>query len=375
MDYDITIIGAGCVGLACGMILSQEGYSVLVIERWPYFGEEVSSRNSEVIHAGIYYKPNSLKAKLCVAGNASIYKHCEKYDIPYRKCGKLIVATKDDQFERLESIFENAKEIGARNLSIISGKEARKLEPNIKCKLAIKSPSSGILNTFRLMQSFEAIAIEHNADIIYNHKIIGLEYKGNYWESSVKDQSGEFFKIKSKFVINSAGLDSDKIAELAGIDIEKKNYELNYAHGRYFRFKPALGKIANRLVYPIPEQNTPGLGIHVTVDLAGGVRLGPDVHFSENKIKDYSISENLRPKFFNAASKYLKNFKEDDIFADYSSIRPKLQKKGKPQRDFVIKEESELGLPGLINLIGIESPGITASIEIGKMVKEIISKD
>jgi L-2-hydroxyglutarate oxidase LhgO len=373
MDYDVVIIGAGIIGLACGMEISKNGFSVLIIEKHPYFGDEVSSRNSEVIHAGIYYKENSLKAKLCVAGNASIYEHCREYNIPFNNCGKLIVSTDKDQEENLIKIFNNANKIGARNLEIISGKQAQKMEPSIICESAILSPSSGIVDTYRLMQSFEAIAKNNNSDVIYNHKLINIDRENNNWISVIEDSGGDQFKIKSKYFINSAGLDSDKIAELAGIDIIKEKYDLTYSFGRYFRFKPSLGKFVNRLIYPVPDKNTPSLGIHITIDLAGGVRLGPDVEFAKENTKDYTISDELKSKFYNAGKQYLKQIKFDDIYADYSSIRPKLQKPGEPQRDFIIKEESEKGMPGFINLIGIESPGITASIEIGKMVSGFIS--
>lgn len=371
IEVDIVIVGAGVIGLACGMELSKTGKSVVLVEKWPNFGEEVSSRNSEVIHAGIYYKPNSLKAKLCVNGNFSIYEHAEKYKIPHKKCGKYIVATNENQLKKLDEIFENANNIGARDLEIISGSEVSKNEPNVFAISAIYSPSSGIIDTHSLMQSFEAISLKNGIDIFYNHKLIEIE-KDKKWNLTLENQDSEKFVISSEFLVNCAGLDADLIAKLAGIDIRKYKYEHNFALGRYFKLSPKFNGFTKRLIYPIPEQNTSGLGIHLTPDLTSAMKLGPDVYFSNNREKDYDVDESLRPKFYASASKYLKNFTEDDIYPDYSGIRPKLQKEGENPRDFIIQEESGKSLNGLVNLIGIESPGLTSSIEISKMVTKII---
>lgn len=369
MKFQITIIGAGVVGLAIANELSKHYSDILLVEKWGHFGEETSSRNSEVIHAGIYYPKDSLKAKLCVAGNESIYGYCNELNIPHKKCGKLIVATNQGDLERLNQIYNNANELGARNLEIIDKKASLSLEPNLKVEASILSPSSGIIDSHSLMQSFEANSIKNGVDIIYGHEVISIN-KNQNWQLTLKSDEDEF-EIETEIIINSAGLHSDKIASLAGMEIKKENYELTYAKGHYFKLKASKNNIVNRLIYPIPNKNTTGLGIHITKDMGDGVKLGPDVHFLEGKELDYSFNEGLEEKFYQSVSSYLNNFSIDDIVPDYTGIRPKIQKPGEAQKDFIIKKE-ENQFENLINLIGIESPGLTCSIEIAKYVKNLL---
>jgi L-2-hydroxyglutarate oxidase LhgO len=371
MKYQFIIIGAGVVGLAIAAELSKKHKDILLIEKWGHFGEETSSRNSEVVHAGIYYPKDSLKAKLCVAGNQSIYEYCNKYSIPFNNCGKLIVASSNDDFEKLESIFNNANELGARDLSILNKNQIQKLENNLKVESAILSPSSGIVDSHSLMQTLEAEAINNGVDIIYNHNVIEI-IKGHDWQVKVTDEEHSEFEIESEFVINSAGLHSDKIAEMVGMDIDDLGYRLHYAKGHYFKLNPSKNSLVNRLIYPIPAKNTTGLGIHVTLDMGGGIKLGPDVRYLSENIMDYAFDDNLKERFFEAVNSYLDNFSVDDLNPDYVGIRPKIQRQGEAQKDFIIKNESDNGFPNLINLIGIESPGLTCSLEIAKMVKGLI---
>ncbi len=368
MKYKIIIIGAGVVGLAIAYELSKYHKNIAVIEKWHHFGEETSSRNSEVIHAGIYYPKDSLKAKLCVEGNESIYNFADKYSIPYKKCGKLIVASSNNEFDTLELIFNNANQIGARNLKILNQKETNKYESNINATASILSPSSGIIDSHSLMQTLEALSINNQVDFIYNYEVSNIHYNNN-WKIKVK-QNEEEFEIESEILINSAGLSSDKIAEMVGININEKKYNLHYAKGHYFKLSSKYDNYVKKLIYPVPPKNTTGLGIHVTLDLGGALKLGPDVHYlDENKI-DYSFQDGLKQKFHTAVSSYLKNINIDDINQDYTGIRPKLQQKGEPQRDFIIQKEENY--KDLINLIGIESPGLTCSLEIGNYVRNLI---
>jgi len=370
MKYNFVIIGAGVVGLAIAAELSKHYKDILLIEKWGHFGEETSSRNSEVIHAGIYYPKDSLKAKLCVAGNQSIYEYCDKYSIPYNNCGKLIVNTSKDN-ERLESIFNNANELGARDLKILNKNEIQKLENNLKVESAILSPSTGIIDSHSLMQTLEAEAINNGVDVVYSHEVINLDNITN-WKITVKDDEGSEFEIETEYLINSAGLHSDKIAKMTGLDIDDLGYRLQYAKGHYFKLNPSKNTLVNRLIYPIPNKNTTGLGIHVTLDMGGGVKLGPDVRYLDNNSLDYTFDDELKEKFFDSVFSYMGNFTIEDLNPDYVGIRPKIQKQGEAQKDFVIKNESENGFPNLINLIGIESPGLTCSLEIAKLVKNLI---
>lgn len=366
MKFDVVIIGAGVVGLACAAELSKKFDNVLLVERWPHPGEETSSRNSEVIHAGIYYPENSLKAKLCVSGKESLYEYAQKYKIPYKNCGKLIVAVNQDQVTQLDQIKSQAKKNGVE-LEIVDQKYVLQKEANVKCEAALWSSTTGIIDSWELMKTLEAEAVENACEIVYSHELIGIEKKKN-WVLDLRTIDGDEFKIECDFLVNSAGLDSDTIAEMAGIDVDENNLRLNYAIGHYFKLSSKFNNYVSTLIYPVPQKNTTSLGVHLTIDLGGGIRIGPDVKFMEKREQVFPVPVELRSVFFEAANTYLKNITEKDLHPDYSGIRPKLQKKGEPQRDFYIKREEN----DLINLIGIESPGLTCCIEISKFVSSLI---
>lgn len=372
MDFDIVIIGAGVIGLACAAELSDKKKNVLVVERHNSFGKETSSRNSEVIHAGIYYPTDSLKAKLCVAGNKSLYQWCEKYNVPHRRIGKYIIAVNEEEAEELENIYLRAKNNGVERIRPASLNELLSEEPNVKAYSALFSPDSGILDSHSLMQSLEFKALENDCNFAWKHTVSGITKLNEGFELEIIAADGENIIITAKYIINAAGLDSDLIASIAGIDIDKHKYRLNYCRGHYFRIKSAKKSLVSHLIYPVPQKNVSGLGIHVTVELNGELKLGPDTHYLEKREQNYSVPEELQEKFYQAATSYLSGLDYNDIYPDQSGIRPKLQGKGEPFRDFVISEESEKGLPGLINLIGIESPGLTCCLEIAKMVSKLI---
>jgi L-2-hydroxyglutarate oxidase LhgO len=372
MKYKIIIIGAGVVGLAIAWELSKYHKDIAVIEKWGHFGEETSSRNSEVIHAGIYYPKNSLKAKLCVSGNQSLYDFAERYSVPYNKCGKLIVATTETEIDKLENIYNNANELGARDLRVLNQNETLEYEKNIVAYSSILSPNSGIIDSHSLMQSLEALSISNNVDFIYNYKVTDIFYNNN-WKVKVCDAenyANNEFEIESEILINSAGLSADKIAQMIGLNTDDAGYTLNYAKGHYFKLSSKFNNYVKKLIYPIPPQNTTGLGIHITLDMGGSLKLGPDVHYLDENIADYTFIPDLKSKFYIAVNSYLKNISIEDLSEDYTGIRPKIQKQGEPQKDFIIKKED--GYNDLINLIGIESPGLTCSLEIGKYVRDLI---
>ncbi len=372
MDYDFVIIGAGVIGLACAEKISKLGHSCLVIERNPGFGWETSSRNSEVIHAGIYYPQNSLKAKLCVSGNRSIYEWCVKYDIPHRRIGKFIIAVDENEEFEVEQIFENAKRNGVDGIRKVSLFDFEKAEPNIKAKSAIFSKDTGIIDSHKFMASLEELAKKSGTDFAYKHKVVNIEKSNQGYELEIIDPFGENCRISANYIINAAGLDCDTISELAGINVDKACYRLQYCRGHYFKLNSAKRNMVNHLIYPVPNKSLSGLGIHVTIDMAGDLKLGPDTEFLTERTQDYTVNEHLKQKFYDAAQRYIPTLDLEDIQPDQAGIRPKLKAEKGEFRDFIIKEESDKGLPRLINLIGIESPGLTASLAIAEEVRTLI---
>lgn len=371
MDYEIVIIGAGVIGLACAMKFSSLNKKCLVLERHSSFGWETSSRNSEVIHSGIYYPSDSLKAKLCVRGNISLYKWCRKYNIPHNRIGKYIIAVNIDESVQLDLLYEQAISNGVTNICYGTDK-LKSDEPNVNFHSALWSSDTGIIDSHNLMNSFETVAIEHGCDLAYSHSVTNIEKINDGYNLSVLMPDNEYCTISANIVINAAGLDSDRIAELAGIDTTANNYKLHFCRGHYFSLAPKHKGIVNHLIYPVPNKHIAGLGIHVTLDLKGGIRLGPDTYYLNENTQIYNFIPGLQEQFYSAVSRYLNGIEIDDLRPDYTGIRPKLQGKGESFRDFVIKEESENGLPGLINLIGIESPGLTCCLEIADMVAGLI---
>jgi len=369
----ITVIGAGVVGLAVAAQVSGKGRDVYILEKNETFGKETSSRNSEIIHAGIYYPEGSLKAETCVDGNAMLYEICRRYGIGHSKTGKLIVATEDEDVGKLEELLERGRRNGARGLKVLSRGEINKLEPNIEAVAAIFSPSSGTMDSHTLMRYFLNKAQEAGTKIAYKSNVIGIEKLSDGYEVTVENGSGSFM-FKTKILINCAGLYSDRIAQLGGIDINKAGYKLFYCKGEYFSVGNRKNRLIKRLIYPVPQPSSRGLGIHATLDLEGRMRLGPDARYV-NEI-DYRVDESQRGFFYSSVKAFLPFIESDDLEPEMAGIRPKLQGPGDDYRDFVIRHEKDRGLPGLINLIGIESPGLTGSPAIARyvesMVKEIL---
>jgi len=367
---EVVIIGAGIVGLSVAAELSSVKNSVYLLERHESFGQETSSRNSEVIHAGIYYPKDSFKAKTCTEGKRLIYETCMRNNIPYKRLGKLIVATNNSEILGLERLFDNAKANGVEDLELLPKDKIKALEPNIKAEVAIYSKTTGIVDSHSLMKYYAFQARQNGANLTYRAEVKGVKkVKGGY-EVVIFDASKEEFKFITEVLINCAGLESDKIAQMAGIT--KEEYRLKYCKGQYFNVSAKKSKLINRLVYPVPKPKSAGLGIHATPNLSGIVRLGPDDEYIDRENVDYNVDESAKIKFYNSSVKFLPFLEKDDLTPDTSGIRPKLQGPDEIFRDFVIKEESDLGLPGFVNLIGIESPGLTSAPSIAKFVKQAL---
>jgi L-2-hydroxyglutarate oxidase LhgO len=372
MDADAVVIGAGVVGLACARELAARGHEVIVIERHERFGIETSSRNSEVVHAGIYYPPGSLKATLCASGNRSLYAWCETHDVPHRRVGKLIVATSSDEEPKLDEILRRAEANGVRSLRTLSAAETRTLEPRVRATAALWSPDTGIVDSHAFMASLLADAGSHGCTVAWRHTLAGVDAMAGGYRLTAQADDGACTAVTARWVVNSAGLEADRVAAIAGFDVEACGYRLHYARGHYFRVHPRKRHLVSHLVYPAPVPA--GLGIHVTLDLAGGIRLGPDVEYLSARVQDYGVAEGLRETFHAAASRYLEGLEPEDLSPDLAGIRPKLQGPGEGFRDFVISEESDSGRPGWVNLIGIESPGLTCSLAIGELVGNLLER-
>ena len=367
VEVNVAIIGAGVVGLAIAAELSRQQKGIFVIEKNHTFGLETSSRNSEVIHAGIYYPEGSLKARLCVEGNQLLYEFCQKYDIVHRRLGKIIVATDEDEVSRLEELYQRGLRNGASDLRLLSRKEVKQLEPNVEATAGMLSPSTGIIDSHSLMRVFHGLARGQGTDSVFDTEVIGIKKIGDKYRVEIQDREGPSL-FTTHILINSAGLNSDTIARLAGIDIERAGYRLHYCKGEYFSLNSPDGAPVSRLVYPLPE--LAGKGIHITLNLDGQVRLGPNALYVDKP--DYKVDEGQKESFYQSVKKFLPRLQFEDLEPDFAGIRPKLQGPEDGFRDFVITNEAARGLPGLINLIGIESPGLTAAPAIARYVAEIV---
>jgi len=365
---EITVIGAGVIGLAVAMELAKDYDDIFVIEQNDSFGRETSSRSSEVIHAGIYYPKDSLKARTCVEGRKMLYDFCAINNVPHKKVGKLIVAAGKKEIIGLEELFRCGLENGVTDLMLLSRNEVRKLEPRVETEAAIYSPSTGIIDSHTLMKVMALQFQKAGGQISYYSEVVGIEKTKEGFEVRVRDADKKDFTFFTRVLVNSAGLCSDRVAAMVGLD--KKEYRLKYCKGSYFRIGRNKANLLSRLVYPLPEEYRTGLGIHATLDLAGGTRLGPDAEYT-TKI-DYIVDEAKRIIFYENARKFLPFLEPEDLSPDIAGVRPKLQGLEDSFRDFIIKDEVENDFPGFINLIGIESPGLTASLSIAKIVKGLI---
>jgi L-2-hydroxyglutarate oxidase LhgO len=363
----IVIIGAGIVGLAVAAKISETNEDVYIVEKNARFGQETSSHNSGVIHSGIHYPKNSLKAKLCVKGNSMTYDICEQCEIPYKRLGKLTVAITDEEIDELEKLRKMGEENGVEDLRMLEKNDVKKLEPNVEVNRALLTPSTGIVEPDELMNYFHAKAHKNGVVLASETEVTSIKKVNDQYEISGISVH-EKFTINAETVVNCAGLYSDKVSEMVGLDTEKLGYGLHYCKGDYFRLagKPPV----TMLVYPVPQG--PGLGIHLTPDLAGMVRLGPNAYYV-NKI-DYQV-ESKEEEFREDIRRFLPSIDEYRIQVDSAGIRPKLQGPGQGFRDFIIRHEADRNLFGFIDLVGVESPGLTAAPAIGEFVSEIYENE
>ncbi len=371
---DVIIIGAGVVGLAVASELAagQPNCSIVFMDKNDNFGKETSSRNSEVIHAGIYYPAESLKAELCVEGKHLLYEFCKKWSIPHHRCGKIIVASSEKEVDSLQRLLEQAQANGVMDLEELNPAKLSIVEPCIRARKALFSPSTGIINSYALMRCLEQIALNNGAIPAYCHLLTAIEALKDGYRVYFTNPDGSHDALECCYLINSAGLHAGSIAALAGIDPAENKYRIHLCKGEYFSLPAVKAARVNHLIYPPPLPELEGLGIHITKTLDGRLRLGPNAVYVEKE--DYSVDQAHALEFYRAAKKILPLIELEDLEPEMAGIRPKLSGRGEGFRDFVICEESPKGRPGLINLVGIESPGLTASLAIAKRVSAIIGK-
>lgn len=358
-QLDCIVIGAGVIGLAIGRSLALAGREVVVLDAEPNIGMHTSSRNSEVIHAGLYYPDDSLKARLCVTGKAMLYEYCDVNRVPAKRIGKLIVASGEGELQRLETIRAQAERNGVHDLRMLSANEVRSAEPNVVCDAAMLSPSTGIIDSHALMLALQG-EIEARGSYVLTHNRVTFVTPGA--DGFLLSLEGSEESYSCRTLINSAGLFAPDLAnEIPGFP-EAAKYSARYAIGHYFAYQ---GRSPfNHLVYPVPVDG--GLGIHATNDIGGMTRFGPDVEWIDSI--DYEFDESRKPRFAETIRRYFPGLEEERLVPAYTGIRPKLTGPGEPASDFVIQGEDVHGIPGLINLFGIESPGLTACLAIGDYV-------
>jgi L-2-hydroxyglutarate oxidase LhgO len=361
---DAVVVGAGVVGLAVARALALAGRETIILEKEMTIGTGTSSRNSEVIHAGIYYPKGSLKARLCVAGRKALYAYCDARGVPYRRCGKLIVAIGEEQRGALERVLATARGNGVDDITPISREEAQALEPALACAGALLSPSTGILDSHAYMLALLGDAQAHGAMLAYGSTVTGGRLDGNGVVIDVHSD-GAVTRLAPRLLVNCAGLEAQSIAaSIAGLPPETIP-PLRYAKGNYFQL---LGRAPfARLIYPVPEPG--GLGVHITIDLGGQAKFGPDVEWVERL--DYSVDAARGARFYAAIRQYWPGLPDEALVPGYAGIRPKIPANGDGAPDFVIQGKDVHGVEGLINLYGIESPGLTSSLAIADFVARL----
>lgn len=367
---DAAVVGAGVVGLACAVSLARRGQQVMVLEAEPQIGTGTSSRNSEVIHAGIYYREGSLKARLCVAGRERLYSFCAERGVPHRRVGKLIFAAEPSETGQLEAIAMRAKGAGVHDLRWLSPVEVSELEPELRCAAALRSPSTGIVDAHALMLALEGELGSHGGQVVCNTRVSRIELQGSQWAIHLAGEDGPALAVRN--LVNSAGLAATRVASLIeGLGSEHIP-EPVFARGCYFSYARPIP--FRHLIYPVPVPG--GLGTHLTLDLAGRGRFGPNVQWLDEQDcdrLDYSVCHSLQPEFLAAARRIWAGIDPDALQPDYAGIRPKVRIAGAIPDDFILSGPAAHGRPGLVNLFGIESPGLTASLALGDAVADLLS--
>lgn len=364
-EFDCVVVGAGVVGLAVARALALEGREVLVLEAEGAIGTGTSSRNSEVIHAGIYYAAGSLKARLCVEGKHALYAYAEERGVPHRRCGKLIVATTEAQVAQLDTILAKARSNGVDDLVLLTGDDARALEPQLACLAALHSPSTGIVDSHALMLSLQGDLENAGGMLALKSPVARAVCTANGIELTGEDGT----RLRCATVVNAAGLTAPLLARRFEGLPQSSVPQAHFAKGNYFTL---AGRAPfERLIYPVPE--AAGLGVHLTLDLGGQAKFGPDVQWVDSPA-DLVVDPRRGEGFYAEVRRYWPALPDGALVPGYAGIRPKISGPAEPARDFVIAGPQVHGIPGLVNLFGIESPGLTSSLAIGRHVTELLAR-
>ncbi len=367
MDYDVVIVGAGIVGLATAARLSATR-SVLLLERHDGICRETSSRNSEVVHAGIYYPPGSLKARSCVRGKELLYARCEKHGIEAPRVGKLIVALDAEEAQRLDELEARASANGVSVERVGRGVLQARGVPGIE---ALWSPSTGIVDSHRYAASFEAEARAQGADVVFETEVLSAERVPGGFSLTVQSR-GEQLVMRAAAVVNAAGLGQDRLSAAVGIDVDEAGYRQHPCKGSWFTISPRHRGRLDTLVYPVGSAGGGGLGVHLCLDVGGGMRLGPDWAWVDGPPFDLRVDPGKRRAFWEVGRRLLPWLEEADLSPDQSGVRAKLVPGPGLFRDFVLAEESARGLPGWVTVAGIESPGLTAAAALAEEVEGLL---
>ena len=370
-DVETVVVGAGIVGLSCAAALAEAGREVIVLEAEPAVGQITSARNSEVIHAGIYYPPGSLKARLCVEGRKMLYAFCAEHGVTAKPIGKLIVATEESQVPALRGLLERGLENGVDDLAWLEGGEARAMEPALACYAAVHSPSTGIVDSHNMMVAMEGIIDRYGGQVICSTPVRGLTISGDRIHVHTSDMT-----LAAREVVNAAGLAAVPMARKTRGLTQSDLPTARYAKGNYFKL--SCKAPFSRLIYPAPVEG--GLGVHITLDLGGQARFGPDVEWLDDTSVpeggfDYEVDPARCESFYEAIRTYWPDMPDDSLEPDYSGVRPKIARALPGAADFRIDGPSAHGVAGLVNLFGIESPGLTSSLAIGAHVQGMLGQD
>lgn len=358
----VVIIGGGVIGLAVAAELSRDVENVFVLEAQPRLGQGASTRNSGVIHAGMYYRPGSLKAFHCVRGRRMLYEFCTRYGVPHERIGKLIVAEREDEFDALDALRRRGEENGVEELEIVGREFIKKREPNVASPLALYSPQTGIIEAEALIKTLERLARENGAHILTGTKVVGLEPGAGGVTRVITERE----EAEAQVVVNAAGLYADEVARMAGHD----GGTIYPVRGEYAELPPRLSGIVNGLIYPLPPAHGHGLGVHFTKNIAGAVLLGPNARHVARK-DDYENDRASLESFHEAASRIVPSLRLEDLRLSYTGIRARLRPAHDSSfADWVIERDPHR--PSIIHLIGLESPGLTACLSLGEMISGMI---
>ncbi len=377
-DVDITVVGGGVVGCAAAARAATAGLSTVLIERDRLLGAGTTSRNSEVVHGGMYYPTGSHKARFCVEGRRLLKEFCELHDVRYRECGKLIVAVSADEVAELERLQVLGAANGVEDLEMLDGDAVTTLEPEVRAVAALWSRRTALVDAEGAARAFGLQARHADAQIMTGAEVTRLERVDVGWRVTVDPPAGsgrEGWTHTSRWVVNAAGLHCDRIAAMAGIDVDARGWRLQWSKGNYFAISPRHDGRVGRLVYPVPPRDGSSLGVHLCLDLAGRMRLGPDVEPMDGGVgEDYSVDPDRQEAFFAGGRRFLPFLEMDDLSPDMCGLRPRL-KSWRPGQftDFVVQREVG-DFEGLVNLVGIESPGLTSAPALARQVVEWVQE-